>query len=142
MVNQSQSSILLQGGTLLLHDNSNHVIPTIKDLLIEGSAISKIEKAIDPPEGAKVIECAGRIISPGFIDTHRHLFQTQMKGKHANHTLIEYMPPGSFVASFYTLEDTFWGQLSGALESIDAGTTTVVDHTSVNLSPDYRKNFP
>ncbi|KAF2097796.1 amidohydrolase [Rhizodiscina lignyota] len=139
MASQTQPAILLRGGTLLIHDDDNHVIPTHDDLLIEGSTIAKIGKDIQPPSGAKVIDCTGKIGSPGFISTHHHLFQTQLKGRHANHTLVPYLAPGSFIASLYTLEDTFWGELSGALEAIDAGTTTVVDHTCVNNSPDYSR---
>ncbi|ORY67401.1 uncharacterized protein BCR38DRAFT_510246 [Pseudomassariella vexata] len=99
--------MLLQGGTLLIHDEKKNVVPTVSDLL------------------------------PGFIDTHCHLWQTQYKGVHANHTLIGYLPPGKHVAGFCSTDHLFWGQLSGALESIDAGTTTVVDHASCNTSPDH-----
>jgi cytosine/adenosine deaminase-related metal-dependent hydrolase len=139
MTTQICSQTLLKGGILLIHDESNHVVPTTSDLLIEGSIIAKIGKNIDPSSDTKVIDCTSKIISPGFIDTHRHLYQTQLKGKHANHTLVEYFPRGNFVAALYSTEDLFWGQLAGALESIDVGTTTVVDHSSCNNTPDHRK---
>ncbi|ROW07383.1 hypothetical protein VMCG_03877 [Cytospora schulzeri] len=45
----SQPILLLKGGTLLIHDDNNHVVPTQEDLLIEGSTITKIEKDISPP---------------------------------------------------------------------------------------------
>lgn len=133
------SKILLKGGTLLTHDVDNHVKPTVSDLLIEGSKIAKIQLEIEAPSDAKLVDCTNKIISPGFVSTHAHLYQSQMKGRHANDTLIEYMPKGNYSASLYTVEDAFWGQLAGALEFIDAGTTTVVDHSSLNLSPDYRE---
>jgi cytosine/adenosine deaminase-related metal-dependent hydrolase len=135
----SENKILLQGGTLLLHDDNNHVIPTLSDVLIEGSKIAKIAKSIDPDEGVKVIDVKDKLICPGFIDTHRHLFQTQLKGSHANHTLVEYLPRGNYVGALYSPEDLFWGELVGAMESIDVGTTTIVDHSSCNLGPEYRK---
>ncbi|KAK7750426.1 hypothetical protein SLS62_007615 [Diatrype stigma] len=120
------SSILLKGGTLLLHDENEHVTPTVGDLLVEGQIISKIGTGLQPPNASTtVIECGGKIISPGFIDTHRHLYQTQYKGRHANHTLLEYLPRAPIAAALWSLGDLFWGQLAGALESIDAGTTTV-----------------
>ncbi|KAI1487666.1 amidohydrolase [Biscogniauxia mediterranea] len=133
----TESSILLQGGTLLLHDKHNHVIPTVSDLLIKGQLIAKIGKDIQVDLKTKVVDCKGKIISPGFIDTHRHLWQTQYKGIHANHTLIGYLPTGNYSGGLWTKEDLFWGQLAGALESIDAGTTTIVDHASCNVTPDH-----
>ncbi|KAH8662162.1 amidohydrolase [Xylariales sp. PMI_506] len=133
----SSGSILLQGGTLLLHDADNHVVPTVADLLVKGSKIFKIGKDISPEPDMEVFDCRTKIVSPGFIDTHRHLWQTQYKGSHANQTLIEYMVRGNFTSTLWSPEDLFWGQLSGALESIDAGTTTVVDHSSCNVTPQH-----
>ncbi|KAI9830655.1 MAG: hypothetical protein M1819_005465 [Sarea resinae] len=137
MAAQSNSKILLQGGTLLIHDANNHVVPTVSDLLVEGSTIAKIAEHIKPDAETKVVNCEGKIVSPGFIDTHRHLYQTQAKGKHANQTLMGYMASGPFAAVLYSADDLFWGQLAGAMESIDAGTTTVVDHSSCNSKPEH-----
>jgi cytosine/adenosine deaminase-related metal-dependent hydrolase len=139
MTTQDSFKILLKGGTLLIHDEDNHVVPTVSDLLVQGSTITRIAEIIEPNSDTKVVNCKGKIISPGFIDSHRHLYQTLLKGKHANHTLLEYFPSGNFVAALYSTTDLFWGQLAGALESIDAGTTTVVDHSSCNLTPEHRK---
>ena len=133
-------TFLLQGGTLLTHDDKNHVLPQTLDLLIDGSIIAKIAKDIEVDGKYKIIGCHGKIISPGFIDTHRHLYQTQLKGKHANQTLLEYLPPGKFFGGLLPPDDLFLSQLAGALESIDAGTTTVVDHTSGNPTADHRKH--
>lgn len=139
MTTQGSFKILLKGGTLLIHDEDNHVVPTVSDLLVQGSTITRIAEIIEPDSDTKAVNCKGKIISPGFIDTHRHLYQTPLKGKHANHTLLEYFPSGNFVAALYSTKDLFSGQLAGALESIDAGTTTVVDHSSCNLTPEHRK---
>ena len=43
------------------------------------------------------------------------------------------------MSAFYSAEDVFWGQLGGCLEMIDGGTTTVVDHASLTLSPEHRR---
>ncbi|ETS74218.1 hypothetical protein PFICI_14084 [Pestalotiopsis fici W106-1] len=133
----SKSRMLLRGGVLLIHDANNHVVPTQADLLVEGQLISGIAEHIDVDSDIKVIDCRGKIVSPGFIDTHRHLWQTQYKGMHANETLIEYLPRGNAGSVLWSPEDLFWGQLSGALESIEAGTTTLVDHSHCNVTPEY-----
>lgn len=86
-------SILLRGGTLLLHDSNDHVIPTKSDLLITGNIITKIAPEIEAEKGTMVIDCTDKIVSPGFIDTHRHLWQTPLKGRHANELLLGKMVP-------------------------------------------------
>ena len=134
------SRILLKGGLLLIHDSYKHIQPIQSDVLIEDNTITNISPQISLQAEditTRTIDCTNKIISPGFISTHHHLYQTQFKGKHANHTLINYFPGGNFAGSLYTPSDAFWGQLGGALEALDAGTTTVVDHSSLNLSPEY-----
>lgn len=130
------ASILLKNGTALIHGSNDHVEAVKTDILIEGNKIAKIGKDISAPN-AQAIDCTDKIISPGFIDTHHHIWQTQLKGRHANHTLIQYMPTGNFTANLYTAEDAFWGQLGGALEMVDGGTTTVADYAHINMSPDH-----
>jgi cytosine/adenosine deaminase-related metal-dependent hydrolase len=150
-------SILLQGGTLLVHDDDNNVVSLEADLLVKGNIITRIESSIsvDPTSNTHVIDCSNKIVSPGFIDTHHHLWQTQLRGSHADHSLLDYMPTGgprsksfpkllidlpilgNLVCSFFTPLDIFWGQLGGALEALDAGTTTVVDHAHMNYSEEH-----
>lgn len=100
-------SILLKGGTILVHNIQDDVIPHLDtDLLIIGNRIAKIGKSLPAPSGAKVIDCIGKIISPGFIDTHHHLWQTQLKSRHEDQTLFEYCYSGNNDQSteYYTVK--------------------------------------
>lgn len=157
-MSKTTSSILLKGGTALIHDESNHVVPTQVDVLIEGDIISRIEANIQVSSTTQIIDCYDKLISPGFIDTHHHLWQTLLKGRHANHLLMAYFPDGkfpfsqfskiklmdeqgNFTSSLHTPADFYWGQLGGALECLDAGTTTVVDHAHLNYSPEHSSSL-
>lgn len=62
----SSRNILLKGGVVLLHDAHNHVAPTKTDVLIEDSTITKIAQNIAAPNGANIIDCTHKIISPGY----------------------------------------------------------------------------
>lgn len=140
MATKQESGILLRGGTVLAHDEDMHVRPLRADVLIKGKTIVKISEDLSVPVGTEVIDCIGKLLCPGFVNGHQHIWQTALKGQHANDTLVPYMPTGNLTSALYTLEDAFWGELSGAMESIDCGTTTVVDHSSLNQGPDYRKS--
>ena len=117
----ASSSILFCGGILLVHSADDTVVPTRADLLVTGNIITSIALSIDPPPGAEIIDCTNKLISPGFVDTHRHMWNTALKGRHANEVLKEYIFSGAAAAAHFTPEDTFWSQLSGCLETIDAG---------------------
>jgi cytosine/adenosine deaminase-related metal-dependent hydrolase len=129
-------STLLKNGIVLIHDDDDNVIGIRKDILIKGNTIIKIAENINSSgEDVEIVDCTNKIISPGFIDTHHHLWQTQLKGRHANELLLDYMTSGNWQSSNFTDEDFFWGQLGGCLEAVWAGTTTVVDHAHLNYTP-------
>ncbi|KAJ9615762.1 hypothetical protein H2200_001839 [Cladophialophora chaetospira] len=133
------SSLLFRGGIVLTHDENDRVVPLHEmDVLVRDNIIADIGKNISPPVGdTEVIDCKGKIISPGFVDTHHHLWQTQLKGRHAEEGLVAYMYSGNMMSYAYTPEDMYWGQLSGCLEAINAGTTTVLDHAHCAYTPDH-----
>ncbi|GAB7353943.1 hypothetical protein MBLNU459_g4547t2 [Dothideomycetes sp. NU459] len=116
----STTSILLRGGTVIVHDEQDHVTCSPNtDILIVGNKIEKISRDIQAPDGA----------------------ETQLKGRHANELLLDYFSSGSyFTSSIFSATDVFWGQLGGCLEMLHAGTTTVVDHAHMNYTPDHNHN--
>ncbi|KIN08319.1 hypothetical protein OIDMADRAFT_100147 [Oidiodendron maius Zn] len=137
MASNQTSTILLRGGTVLVHEgNKVNALPEY-DVLIEGGRISQIGQELDVPEGGTVLSCYHKIVSPGFIDTHHHLWQSQLKGRHGDQSFMAYMVAGNFQSYNYTSDDIFWGQLAGSLESIDGGVTTVVDHAHMTYSPEH-----
>ncbi|KIX00223.1 uncharacterized protein Z518_10362 [Rhinocladiella mackenziei CBS 650.93] len=132
------SSILLKGGTVLQHQADDKVA-ALKDtdILIQGNKIASIGASLATPPNAQIIDCTGKLVSPGMIDTHNHLWLTQLKARHAEQTLFEYMYTGNLQSFNFDADDIFWGQLGGCLEAIDAGTTTVVDHAHLTYSTEH-----
>ncbi|PCH04011.1 Amidohydrolase 1 [Penicillium occitanis (nom. inval.)] len=130
------TSILLRNGTVLSHDGDKVVVLKNHDILIVGNTIRQIGQNLTLPGEGRVIDCTDKIVSPGFIDTHHHLWQTQLKGRHGDEGFMDYMVSGGIQAYNYSPEDIFWGQLAGCLQSINAGVTTVVDHAHMTYSPE------
>src|SRR3954465_11146799 len=120
-------SIVLRRGTVLTMDDS-HTIHDTGDVLVIGDRIEAVGPSLEVPEGTREIDASGGIVMPGMIDTHRHMWQTAMRGYGADWTLTQY-----FV--WYYLEhgktfrpqDIHAGNLLSAIESLDAGVTTTVD---------------
>src|SRR5690606_40642304 len=67
------SRILIQGGTVLTLDRQIGDFATA-DVLIEGEAIREIRPNLAVDE-AEVIDARGMIVMPGFVDTHRHIWE-------------------------------------------------------------------
>jgi cytosine/adenosine deaminase-related metal-dependent hydrolase len=88
--------ILLQNGTVLQHDAQDNVIALRNtDVLIEDDRIVKIDRGIEPQDGS-VIDCDGKIIAPGFINAHHHVWQSQLKGRLGDSTMLDYMLEGQY----------------------------------------------
>ncbi|AGZ39065.1 amidohydrolase family protein [Actinoplanes friuliensis] len=120
-------SVLFRNGTVLTMDDRHTVLPNA-DVLVIGERIAEIGVGLTAPEGATVIDASGGILMPGMIDTHRHMWQTAMRGYGADWTLTQY-----FVwyylesGKLFRPEDIHAGNLLAAIEAIDAGVTTTVD---------------
>lgn len=67
-------NILLYGGRVIDPANS---IDTLCDLLIEGDRIKAVGQLrdTDAAQGAELIDCSGKLVLPGLIDTHSHVYQ-------------------------------------------------------------------
>src|ERR1700759_55825 len=119
--------VVLRGGTVLPMDRGRRVLSDT-DVLVTGDRITAVGPRLAVPEGTAEIDASDGIVMPGMIDTHRHMWQTAMRGYGADWTLTQY-----FV--FYYLEngkhfrpeDVAAGNRLAAIEAIDAGVTTCVD---------------
>ncbi len=119
--------VVFRNATVLTMDDAHHVLANA-DVLISDDRIVSVGTHLDVPEDAVEIDAAGGILMPGMIDTHRHMWQTAMRGYGADWTLTQY-----FVwyylnwGKVFRPQDIYAGNLLGALEAIDAGVTTTVD---------------
>lgn len=90
----TERSILLKNGTVIVHDETDQAKPLKADVLITGNKIAQIAKGIEPTSDTEVIECKNKIVAPGFVDTHRHMYTIGLRGRHGDNLLEDYMVEG------------------------------------------------
>ena len=127
--------ILLKGGTVLSVDPQVGDLPS-GDVLIDGDTIAGVEPSIDAD--AEVVDCTGRVVIPGFVDTHRHTWEAAIRNCAPNATLDDYFVEVlDTFAPLYRPEDVQASNVAGSLECLNAGITTLVDWSHINNTPDH-----
>ena len=127
--------ILLKGGHVITVDPQLGDIAG-GDVLIEGDTIAEV--GTDLSADAEVIDATGNIVIPGFVDSHRHTWETAIRTCAPNATLDDYFVEvlDSF-APLYRAEDVQASNAAGALECLNAGITTLLDWSHINNTPDH-----
>jgi cytosine/adenosine deaminase-related metal-dependent hydrolase len=107
------------------------------DILVEDDKIAEVRPHIEA-ENAEVIDAAGRIVIPGFVDSHRHTWEAAIRSSAPNATLDDYFVEilDTF-APKYRPEDVYASNLAGSLECLNAGITTLVDWSHINNTPEH-----
>jgi 5-methylthioadenosine/S-adenosylhomocysteine deaminase len=129
--------IVFRNGIVITMDNQHRVLKN-SDVLVVDGVIKEIGPNLSAPEGALSIDASGGIIMPGMIDTHRHMWQTAMRGYGADWSLSQY-----FVWYYlqhgkdFRPEDIYAGNLLSEIEAVDAGVTTSVDWSHGLSSTDH-----
>ncbi len=119
--------VVFRNATVLTIDPSLGVLSG-GDVLVTDKRIAAVGRQLTVPDGTVEIDASEGIVMPGMIDTHRHMWQTALRGFGADWTLTNYF-------HFYYLnwgkifrpEDIYAGNLLAAIEAVDAGVTTTVD---------------
>jgi len=81
--------VVFRNATVLTMDGA-HTVLHGADLLVAGDRIAAVGTGLDAPDDAVEIDASGGILMPGMIDTHRHMWQTAMRGYGADWTLTQY----------------------------------------------------
>ena len=135
--------ILIRGGAVMSMDPAvgDHAAA---DVLVEGKKIVAVGRNLHAG-GAAVIDARGRIVMPGFVDTHHHLFETALRSYLADGLLFDGLDPRTTqnyfqkilltFAPVYRPQDVHVSTLFGSLSQLDAGVTTVFDISQIHHSP-------
>ena len=122
--------ILLKGGCVLTLDPDIGNYPK-GDVLIEDNKIAAVGPQLRV-SGAEVIDATNTIVMPGFIDTHRHIWEGILKNIAPDALLDEYFRDIlGVLAPVYRPQDAYAGNLVSALGAIDGGVTTILDWSHI-----------
>ena len=125
---------LLTGGAVVSMDSAVGDLAR-GDVLICDGVIVEVAEHIDAP-GAEVIDATDQIVMPGFVDTHRHTWQTAFRGIGADWTFAEYRAAmHGTLKPHYRPVDVYLGYLLGRLEALHSGITTMLDWFHCAQSP-------
>src|SRR3954466_13063359 len=118
------------------------------DVLVEGKKILAVGPNLHAGNAAE-IDARGRVVMPGFVDTHHHQFETALRSFLADGVLISDPTSGASgnttyfeyillkFAPVYRPQDVYINELFGGLSQLDAGVTTVHDVSQIHHSPEH-----
>jgi len=122
------------------------------DVFVEGKTIKAIGRNLQG-RNATAIDARGKVVMPGFIDTHHHQAWTAIRSAIPDSILIndgtgtasaeqnyfEHVLAGQTgttgFARHYRPQDVYVSELFGGLSQLDAGVTTVLDVSQIHHSP-------
>jgi len=130
----SQRRTLFTGGTVVSVVPGD--APRRADVLVDDGVIVEIAPHITAD--ADRVDATDCIVMPGFVDTHRHVWQTQLRGVTHEWSLKDYIRSVRFQsATHYQPDDMYVGNYLGMLEAINAGVTSVLDFCHCINTPEH-----
>ncbi|HYN94017.1 MAG TPA: amidohydrolase family protein, partial [Pilimelia sp.] len=126
--------LVLRGGHVIPVEGGAGELPAT-DVRVAAGRIAAIGPGLDTT-GSDVLDVRGQAVLPGFVDTHRHIWQAPLRGVGADMSLRRYLSDilGG-VAPRVRPADLRLAAVLGAAEALDAGVTTVFDWCNATLSP-------
>ncbi|MBB3396163.1 amidohydrolase family protein [Rhizobium sp. BK060] len=135
MESSERPTCAIHGGTVV---TGKAILPS-HDVWISGQKITAIKPSgTEVPPGCEVVDARHSIVMPGLIDSHRHLWQTTLRGMCSDLIAPEYRHEvREALVPAYRPQDVYAATLAGALELIDCGITTVLDWVHILNSPEH-----
>ena len=122
------SELLIKGGNVVTVDPELGDFD-VGDVLAVNGVIEAVGKDLTAPgPNTTIIDATGRMVLPGLVDTHRHVWQGAIGAFTPQITGAGYEPAVlTGIAPKHTAQDVYAGTLWGALQALDAGITTIAD---------------
>lgn len=118
---------LLIAGTYLISMDPDIADIPCADVLVRSGEIVEVGPHLPDREadGAQVIDAAGTVTLPGFVDTHWHLWNSLLRGTVGDRPGRDYFAVKRALAPHFELGDFYWAARFGLAEAVSGGITTV-----------------
>jgi 5-methylthioadenosine/S-adenosylhomocysteine deaminase len=120
----SRDEFVVRGGYVVTMDAALGDIPR-GDVHVRSGAIVEVGPGLDRP-GVDIIDATDRVVMPGFVDTHFHLWNSLLRGVVGDGERA-YFPVKNRLAPHFTPEDTYVSAMLALAEAVNGGITTVND---------------
>lgn len=128
--------ILIRGGTVLTVDPKVGDFAS-GDVLVENGIITAVGADL-PMQDARIIDASDYYVMPGFVDTHRHTWQSVLRNVGSDWSLGQYFIGMHFgMSGLFRPQDTYIGNLLGIAEALDSGITTLLDWSHNMSTPEH-----
>lgn len=108
------------------------------DVLIHNGVVQAVGPGLSVPDDAAEIDVVGAVLMPGMIDTHRHMWQSVLRGVGADWTITNYF---QWIyqqwGELWRPEDVYAGNYLSMVEALDSGVTTSVDWSHGLRTPEH-----
>jgi cytosine/adenosine deaminase-related metal-dependent hydrolase len=122
--------LLIKHATILTGKAQGAVV--VGDVLIEGHRIAAIGPDL-PDTGGKILDARGKLLLPGFIQSHVHLCQTSFRGLAEDRELLPWLEESVYPAEAALTPETIYdAAVLGIKEMLSTGVTTVCTMESVH----------
>ncbi|OXM87246.1 5'-deoxyadenosine deaminase [Paenibacillus rigui] len=124
------ATTLIKNACIVTMNAANDVLNG--EVLIEDDRIVQVGAKLDEAAADTVLDAGGKVLLPGFVQTHIHLCQTLFRGRADDLELLDWLRKKIWpLEAAHDEESIYYSALLGIGELIRSGTTTILDMETV-----------
>lgn len=128
----------IRGGLAISPGATASTVGSLDVRFSENGWITEVGPNLEPQAGETVIDARSMLVIPGLVDSHRHPWQSLMRGVSTDQTVVEYRSLArGRLAARYRPEDVYAAILLADLEALNGGVTTISDLAHIMNSPEH-----
>ncbi len=124
--------VLIEGAAVVTVNDRDEVLDPGWVLVEDGAIVSVTAAPPDGPPPTRRIQATGKVVMPGIVNAHTHLFQVLIRGVYEELPFTEWLRRIYHCGKALTAETGRLSARLATLESLHSGVTTLVEHQFLN----------